>query len=90
MKIILIGSTGQLGTDIIHNLPKGLEIIAPSKHELDLSNSEDCYEYVLKSSPDWIINSGAYTNVDKAEKDRKIAYKVNAKGPEAMAQGFQN
>ena len=88
MKIILIGSTGQLGREIVKNSPKDINLITPSRLEFDLTNTNECYKYILNLSPDWIINSGAYTNVEQAEKEQKTAYKINALGPQILAQAL--
>lgn len=88
MKVILIGSTGQLGKEIINNSPKDIELITPSKNDLDLSKIKKCHDYILDTSPDWVINSGAYTNVDKAESDKELTLKVNALGPESVAKAI--
>lgn len=88
MKILLIGSSGQLGSQIIKSAPKNINLLTPSRIELNLSKEEECYEYVINSSPDWVINCGAYTNVDQAEEDQEIAYKINALGPKALAKAL--
>ena len=88
MKILLIGSSGQLGSQIIKSAPKNINLLTPSRIELNLSKEEECYEYVINSSPDWIINCGAYTNVDQAEEDQEAAYKINALGPKALAKAL--
>ena len=88
MKILLIGGTGQLGLDIIKNSPKNIKLLAPNRTQLDLSKSEDCYKYIVDLKPDWVINSGAYTNVEKAEKEKELALKINAKGPESIAKAL--
>ena len=69
MKILLTGSTGQIGHEIIKSRPVDIEIINLDRDQLDLSNYESCKKTVLKINPDWIINCGAYTAVDNAEKD---------------------
>ena len=88
MKVVLIGSTGQLGREIIKNSPENINLIIPSRFQLDLSKPEECYEYIMNMAPEWIINSGAYTNVDKAEKYRTTAFKVNALGPKSIAKAL--
>ena len=88
MKILLIGSTGQLGRELIKSSPKNIDLIYPSKINFDLSNTTQCYKYILDTLPDWVINSGAYTNVDKAEKEKEIAYEINAKGPQSIAKAL--
>lgn len=85
MKIVLIGSSGQLGRSIIKYAPKNIDLITPDRFQLDLNKRKECYEYILDISPDWVINSGAYTNVDKAELEQELAFEINAKGPESIA-----
>ena len=86
MKILITGINGQLGSHLNKLVPSkinnhNLEIIAPSRAELDLSNSNKCYEYILKINPDWVINSAAFTNVDQAENSPELVYKVNTQAP---------
>ena len=86
MKILLTGSTGQLGREILKSTPKEIEIINPGRDELDLSDYESCKKIVLKIRPDWIINCGAYTAVDAAEKDIQICKKINSFAPQAFSE----
>ena len=88
MKILLIGSTGQLGSEIIKSSSDNINLITPSRLEFDLNNTKECYEYILNLSPDWIINSGAFTNVEKAEIEEELAYKINALGPKILAKAL--
>lgn len=88
MKILLIGSNGQLGREIIKSSPRNINLITPSRLQFDLAETKECYEYILNLSPDWIINSGAFTNVEKAEKEQELAYKINALGPEMLAKAL--
>ncbi len=88
MKILLIGSTGQLGREIIKSSPNDIYLITPSRLEFDLKKTKECYEYILNLSPDWIINSGAFTNVEKAEIEEELAYKINALGPQILAKAL--
>lgn len=53
---------------------------------LDLADKDACYAAVMEKQPDWVINSGAYTAVDRAESEPELAYAVNAAAPEAFAQ----
>ncbi len=86
MKILLTGKNGQVGFDL-HNklLPIG-EIIATSRFELDLSNSKTIRKFIDQTSPDIIINAAAYTNVDEAESEIELAYKINSAAPEILAE----
>ena len=90
MKILITGSNGQLGKalnknkhEIIEN--KNIQLINTLKSDLDLSNELSCIESIEKYNPDWVINCGAYTSVDKAEFESEKAYKINSYGPYFLA-----
>ena len=76
MNIILSGSDGQLGKSIPALNNKKYNIIALNKNEFDITNSEKIKFYFNKYNPKILINTAAYTNVDKAEEDFKKAYEV--------------
>ena len=86
MKVLLTGSTGQLGYEIIQSKPKEIEIINPNRKELDLSDYESCKNIIIKVKPDWIINCGAYTAVDEAEKNIQLSNKINSYALEAFTE----
>ena len=89
MKILLTGSSGQLGNEIIKEKPKDLELICLDKSKLNLENSEECHSIINKLKPDWIINSAAFTNVDAAEKNREIAFQINSEAPKFFAKALK-
>ena len=91
MKVILTGAGGQLGQALIATQPALLgdqpfKLMAFTRSELDLSNPSDCKEAVDKHLPEWIINAGAYTAVDKAQHEPDLARIVNVDGPAILAQ----
>jgi dTDP-4-dehydrorhamnose reductase len=53
-----------------------------------LSDKESCHNAVLEYRPDWVLNAGAYTAVDRAESEPELAMAVNAVAPEAFAQAL--
>ncbi|QNJ04044.1 dTDP-4-dehydrorhamnose reductase [Synechococcus sp. PROS-U-1] len=85
MKVLLTGAGGQLGQALIASAPEELDLVATSRKELDLSNPEACRAAVRQLQPDWVLNAGAYTAVDKAESEPELAHAVNAGAPEAFA-----
>ena len=85
MKVLLTGAGGQLGQALIASAPQELDLVATSRKELDLSNPEACRAAVQQLQPDWVLNAGAYTAVDKAESEPELAQAVNAGAPEAFA-----
>ncbi len=88
IKVMLTGKDGQLGKALVEKIPAGIEVVALGRQDLDLSNKEACHNAVLKHRPDWILNAGAYTAVDRAESEPELAMAVNAVAPEAFAQAL--
>ena len=84
MRIFLTGKNGQLGYQLEHDLKKNHEVISTDRNTLDLLNLQLIEDAVLKVKPDLIINAAAYTNVDRAEKEKEIAYQVNAIAPKVL------
>ena len=85
MRILLIGATGQLGKTFIKTKPKNIEIIECTRANLDLSNLDALHDFILNSDAKFVINSAAYTEVDKAELESELAYLINAEAPKAIA-----
>ena len=88
MKILLTGGSGQLGQEIIKYKPKGVEIFNPSRNILDLSDYMACKKIVEDHKPDWVVNCGAYTQVDAAEKNIQLAQKINGYAPAAFTEAI--
>lgn len=89
MKVLLTGAAGQLGQALIASAPAGLELISTSRKELDLADKKACQDAVTDLQPDWVLNAGAYTAVDKAESNAPLAHAVNAGAPEAFASALE-
>ena len=90
MKILLIGASGKLGRTIqneskFFNFTKSVDFLCPSRDELDLLNEESINEIIRKNKPDWIINAGAYTQVEKAELNEDLVLKINVESTEKIA-----
>jgi len=83
--ILLIGKTGQLGSELLRSLPRLGEVIAPDRNELDLRDPETIRLVMRDVKPQLVINAAAYTAVDAAETDEAGALAVNAEGPQLLA-----
>ena len=80
MAIILItGANGQLGNELklVSKIYYGYDFVFTDIDALDITNAADTREFILSTSPDWIINCAAYNQVDKAESDTENANLVN-------------
>jgi len=86
MKIFLTGKDGQIGFALHKKLASLGDVIATDRNELNLENSDAIKAFIEKIKPDIIINAAAYTNVDKAESEIELAYKVNTEAPKALAE----
>jgi dTDP-4-dehydrorhamnose reductase len=85
LKVLVTGRHGQLGQALLASCPDGIEAIACGREELDLADPQACAEAVRHHQPDWVLNSGAYTAVDRAESEPALAEAVNAGAPAAFA-----
>jgi len=86
MKILLTGKNGQVGFELAKKLSALGEVITTDREELDLANPESIRKYIDQIKPDIIINSAAYTAVDRAESEPEMAYQINVKAPEVLAE----
>jgi dTDP-4-dehydrorhamnose reductase len=86
MRILLTGARGQVGTEFCRVWETAGEVLTPGRDELDLSDPPGVRNYVRVQKPDVIVNAGAYTAVDLAEKERELCFAVNAEAPVALAE----
>jgi dTDP-4-dehydrorhamnose reductase len=81
MKIQIIVSGGQLGTDCIQILGTDHQIIATDYPDIDIGEPASVTRICRDAKPEIIINCAAYTAVDKCESEREAARRINADGP---------
>jgi dTDP-4-dehydrorhamnose reductase len=85
MRILLTGTSGQIGGALRQPLGQIGEVLTPDRSILDLSRPLSLPPALDELSPDLIINPAAYTAVDLAEDERELAYLVNAEAPGNIA-----
>ena len=85
MKVLVIGSHGQLGHELSHSKPAEVELHATDASSLDITDQRQVSDKIDELQPEAVINAAAYTAVDKAESEREKAYLVNQKGPGNIA-----
>ena len=88
LRVLLTGRDGQLGQALLASVPGGISLIACGRAELDLADPAACAAAVAEHRPDWVLNAGAYTAVDRAESEPELAMAVNAAAPEAFARAL--
>ena len=95
MRVLLTGAAGQLGQALIEATPEGVELLPSSRSggdgllALDLADAMACRKAVEDHRPDWVLNAGAYTAVDKAEAEPELAHAVNGAAPRAFAEAIR-
>lgn len=90
MKVLLVGSSGQLGQSMIASSPAGVMLMALDRQGCDLTDAEACSAVVQVHRPDVLINAAAYTQVDRAESEQSLAFAINARAPEAFANALRS
>ena len=85
MKILITGSNGMLGHDLIEVLKDKHELLLTTSKTLDITDADSVMDFILKSNPDIVINSAAYTDVDGCESNPDLAYNVNGEGVKNLA-----
>ena len=88
MRVLLLGASGQLGTECAHLLSAQAtqyDVLALSRQQLDFANQLALTEQLQTYQPHVVINACAYTAVDKAEQDSKAAQQVNADSVAVLA-----
>lgn len=85
MKILILGGTGLLGTDIAKVFEKDSEVLAFGSGECDITKLDAVFHAVKTHKPDVVVNSAAWADVDKCEAEPDKAYLMNAIGPKNAA-----
>lgn len=88
MKVMVIGSNGQLGTDLCRALA-GHIIIPATHHDIEVSRMESVRDMLERHSPDVVINTAAFHRVDDCEGEVDRAFLVNAIGARNVAVAAQ-
>lgn len=78
MKVLLIGGTGMLGSELLTQAPKNCDIVAPTHALLDVTDHAALSYAIDELRPDWVVNASAFTAVDDAESSSDQAFAVNA------------
>jgi dTDP-4-dehydrorhamnose reductase len=86
MRVLLLGSSGQLGWELARCLPPLGDLFVFDYPDVDMGNPDSIRRTVREVAPQLVINATAYTAVDKAESERDLAYAVNAAGPGVLAE----
>lgn len=86
MKLLITGARGQLGFELRrYAWPADYQIAARDRVALDISNRDAVVAALADEQPDIVINTAAYTAVDRAESEQDAAWAGNCTGPANLA-----
>lgn len=83
MTWLVIGSRGQLGSDLVDLL--GGRAVGLDVPDVDITDPASMAQVMADVAPDVVVNCAAYTAVDAAETDEATADLVNGTGPGIVA-----
>jgi len=96
--ILITGVNGMLGQNIVKEFMRdtqitGLDLTPSTYHhedvrviQQDLTDTDTLHDILHEYKPDAIIHGAAYTNVDRAESQQDLAFKVNSEVPARLAE----
>ena len=97
VKVIITGCHGLLGQKLVAQAPAGIEVIgfdlqpespilsADHYFRQDISRRRETVKLIREIQPDWIINAAAYTDVDGAETEKELCWRVNVTAVDNLA-----
>ncbi|MCC5879773.1 MAG: NAD(P)-dependent oxidoreductase [Idiomarina sp.] len=77
-KTLLLGSTGFLGRELLAAFAHAPHVLAPTRDELDVTDSAALREYILAEQPSTIINAVGACGVSKCESNPELAQQLNS------------
>ena len=95
LKVLVTGSAGLVGQQVVKDLSNSRQVFScynKSKPEygdsvkMDLKNYEMISSVLTEIKPDVVIHLGAMTGVDLCEKEESMAFDINAKATQIIAQ----
>ena len=80
MRALITGAGGQLATYLVETLA-GNDLLALSRRQLDITDSDQIRDALDRARPDVLINTAAFHNLPQCEKDVRTSFEVNARAP---------
>src|SRR5436190_16342832 len=87
-KIMIIGSNGQLGTDLRRCFPEN--VVAVTHTDLEIANADDVVNFVREVKPSVVLNTAAFHHTPRCEAHPARAYEVNALGALNVAKACES
>ncbi|KXK28843.1 MAG: dTDP-4-dehydrorhamnose reductase [Candidatus Brocadia sinica] len=92
MRILVIGSQGMLGRDLVNRFPNFsdskfpcIEVVAANHKHIDITYGPNTSTFIAQIKPDIIVNCVAFADVDACETRISDAFAINADGAKNVA-----
>ena len=80
LRTVVLGALGQVGSSLMQRL--GATGVGITRKDADITNRDALYRALDSAGPaSALINAAAYTDVESAERERELAFAVNAHAP---------
>ena len=91
-KVLVLGAGGQLGSFLLRRyaLDNEFSWVGYSKEHLNITNYSKIEAILDKERPFAVVNAAAYTDVDRAENEKQLAWEVNAIAPSYVAKACRD
>ncbi|HVC50877.1 MAG TPA: dTDP-4-dehydrorhamnose reductase [Stellaceae bacterium] len=91
MKLLVTGGAGQVGFELRRaRLPVGWSLVAVDRDAFDIADRDAVFAAMARERPDLVVNTAAYTAVDKAESETQAAFAANAAAPGYFAEACRD
>ena len=86
MKVLILGAGGLTGRYLVREAKRrGMEVVAFTRQELDITQSDAARETLVKAKPTLVINAASVTSLETCEENPALSRKVNCEAPEEWA-----
>src|SRR3990167_11167738 len=90
LKIVVTGPSGLIGSRIVKLLESNFHFIPLLHGDFDITNRDQVANKINSLDFDVLLHLAGYTNVDGAEKEKNLAYKINVEGTKHIFEEVQN
>ena len=84
MRILILGSSGMLGSDLVEQWTDD-EVIPATSGDVDIREIGKLRHLITQVHPEWVVLAAAYTDVDGSERNPELAFAVNGEGTRNVA-----
>ena len=89
-RYVVIGATGQLGSDLVRTFDRSGELTPLSTRDVDIRDAAATRSLLESLRPTCVLNTAAYNLVDRAEEDGSSAFALNAEAVGTLAEACQS